>query len=328
MKKILLKSLIFIIILTLSLNNLFIFAEPSKWAVDSCKQMYLKNLLGDDLSNPDLMKQSITREEFAELAVRAYAYYSGVTVSSLVEWNPFADTDNLMVAKAFNLKIVNGIGFDKKNRRLYNPKKLITRQEISIMLMNLISALDKDISNRTKLNFSDTDNISSWAYDAVSFAVSEKIIEGVGNNKLNPKSNATRDQAITIVYRILNKYMPNFKSYKNIFGEYKEIDLKKHLNFYIPVNTDVITFKEDKKIKYQISYLVNGDFTDIKEQINVVKYSLAKSNISYSNMKEIFSVLDNSFDENNFIKQSKIIKLNNGSIKIETTDKILIEVIL
>ena len=41
----------------------------------------------------------------------------------------------------------------------------------------------------------------SWYYDAVIWAVENKIVEGYGNGKLGPNDPVTREQAVAIIYR-------------------------------------------------------------------------------------------------------------------------------
>ena len=47
--------------------------------------------------------------------------------------------------------------------------------------------------------FTDGSSVSTWAQDAMSWAVAGRIISGTGNNMLNPQGTATRAEAAQIV---------------------------------------------------------------------------------------------------------------------------------
>ena len=51
--------------------------------------------------------------------------------------------------------------------------------------------------------FADKDSISSWATQAMVWAVQEGLISGVGDNTLNPQGQATRAQVATILMRFI-----------------------------------------------------------------------------------------------------------------------------
>ena len=50
--------------------------------------------------------------------------------------------------------------------------------------------------------FADAASVSSYAVDAMNWAVDEGLLKGA-NNKLSPKSNATRAQVAAIIHRYL-----------------------------------------------------------------------------------------------------------------------------
>ncbi|MBE7026078.1 MAG: S-layer homology domain-containing protein [Ruminococcaceae bacterium] len=55
--------------------------------------------------------------------------------------------------------------------------------------------------------FTDVDKISDYAVDAISWAVEKGIIGGIGDNKLDPKGNATRAQVATMLQRFFGSYV-------------------------------------------------------------------------------------------------------------------------
>ncbi len=53
------------------------------------------------------------------------------------------------------------------------------------------------------LEYVDSEDISSWGFEAMSFAIAEEIIIGKTNTTLNPKEKATRTEIATILMRYI-----------------------------------------------------------------------------------------------------------------------------
>jgi len=159
------------------------------------------------LTYPDIMKnfkKPITREEFCTIVVKLYEKLTGAFVNAVA--SPFTDTSNSEIIKAFQLGIVNGTGGGK-----FSPYNNITRQEICVMIFRCLGValpqLNKDTSG--DFPFSDQDLIASWALTAMKFAYKNTIMNGVGNNKIDPLSNTTREQAITLLVRTYEAFKKN-----------------------------------------------------------------------------------------------------------------------
>lgn len=118
--------------------------------------------------------------------------------------NSFADikghtwyTDAVSWASAEG--IVNGVDND-----IFNPDGKVTREQIATILYRYVKYLDMPLEATETLNeFSDCEDISSWAAEALAWAVSEGIITGKPNNILNPKGNATRTEVAAILMRFV-----------------------------------------------------------------------------------------------------------------------------
>lgn len=150
--------------------------------------------------------EDITREEFCELAILLYEKMTA-TKAVPVSSNPFSDTTNPEILKAYGLKIVNGIGDGK-----FAPSNKVTRQEISAMLFRTIKIAIPTLDTKAefKTNFNDKNEIASWALDAVKFMNANDIVKGSvldnGTSYIRPKGNTTKQEAILLVLRIFNKF--------------------------------------------------------------------------------------------------------------------------
>lgn len=85
-----------------------------------------------------------------------------------------------------------------------NPMGSLTREQLAAMLYRYVGS---PAVNGT-LTFTDSTNVSTWARNAMIWAVQNGILDGVGGNRLNPKGTTTRAQAAAIFMRfskLINK---------------------------------------------------------------------------------------------------------------------------
>lgn len=82
----------------------------------------------------------------------------------------------------------------------------ITREQFVVMLHRYGKALGKNVSQRASLSgYPDNGKVSSFAGDAMKWAIAQGIITGDGG-KLNPQGRASRAQCATMLTRFINKY--------------------------------------------------------------------------------------------------------------------------
>ena len=77
-----------------------------------------------------------------------------------------------------------------------NPSKNITRQELVTMLYRFAG---EPATNGSLANFTDASSVSSYAVDAMKWAVENGIINGMGDGTLAPQGEATRAQMAKIL---------------------------------------------------------------------------------------------------------------------------------
>lgn len=170
----------------------------SEWAGDYMRQAGDMGLIPAVLDYQDLTRQ-ITRAEFAAVAVRLYE----VLTWEPVEYrgaNPFTDTDNGDVLRAYSLGVVNGMGDGT-----FAPDSPLTREQAVTMLGRVYElVLTNGISGgealprEQVLSFTDHWNISDYAKNYVYFFAGQSIVDGMGDGSFAPKRNMTREQAIKV----------------------------------------------------------------------------------------------------------------------------------
>ena len=188
------------------------------WAKPELEEAAALGLIPGCLQGADLT-QPITRAEFAAVSVKLYEALSG-TQAEPVAANPFTDTSDPEVLKAFDLGVTNGTAADK-----FDPDALINREQAAAMLTRVYKKLnlegwtlasDGEYKEAFKALFTmpalfaDDGEISSWAKDSVYFMAANGIVNGVGDNCFAPKlvssgeetlNFATREQALLMSVR-------------------------------------------------------------------------------------------------------------------------------
>ncbi len=98
--------------------------------------------------------------------------------------------------------IVNGI-----TETEYKPLNDLTREQLATILYRFAANYQKlDTSTKGDMSkFTDADKISSYAADAMSWAVGEGLISGMTATELYPQGTATRAQVATILMRFIQK---------------------------------------------------------------------------------------------------------------------------
>jgi hypothetical protein len=186
------------------------FSAASAWAKTELNKADSYGLIPESLKGADMTKP-ITREEFAELAVRLYEKTTGKSAVASPS-NPFKDTKNPEILKAFNLGITTGT-----SATTFSPKELTNREQVATMLSRAVRTIvpNGDFSTAGAPVFSDKKTISSWALEHVQFMSKAGIITG-SDGKFMPKAlttaekaagygTTTREQAIVMSTRIYEK---------------------------------------------------------------------------------------------------------------------------
>lgn len=86
----------------------------------------------------------------------------------------------------------------------FGPEDGITREQMAVILFRYAQFLGTDTSGRDGLTgFSDSGTVSSWAREAVAWAVDQGIISGMPDGTLVPTGTATRAEAAAMLQRFL-----------------------------------------------------------------------------------------------------------------------------
>ena len=144
--------------------------------------------------------ESITRAEFAALAVQAYETISGNEISYTA--SDFADcTNNEDVSKAYALGILAGYNSAESTSDVrVGPDNLITREQAATMLARLSEKLGKPMEAADSLPF--TDSIADWAYENVAKVYDAGVMAGTSATTFSGSANYTIEQSVVTMVRI------------------------------------------------------------------------------------------------------------------------------
>jgi hypothetical protein len=171
-------------------HNMPAWSQASDWATAELKKANDAELIPEILKGADLTKP-ITREEFCELALVLYEKSTGKSPAPTSP-NPFTDTQNSQILKAFALGITNGT-----SPTTFSPDVLINREQCATMLFRTIKAIvpGGDYSIAGIADFPDQKDISSFAVEATKFMSKLGIIKGNTKGLFMPKATTTAQQA-------------------------------------------------------------------------------------------------------------------------------------
>lgn len=175
----------------LSNNAVFTDFVRSSWfysAIESAVEYGIFSGRGNGKFEPNA---NITRAEF----VMALANLAGADLSGYTSGSPFSDVQSYSntMHRAILWAYENGYvsGFQDGT---FRPSEVICREQMCVILANYA----KIIPNEDSEGFADDSSISGWAKNAVYACRDHGLISGVGSNRFDPKSTATRSQACVV----------------------------------------------------------------------------------------------------------------------------------
>ncbi|NCC66626.1 MAG: S-layer homology domain-containing protein [Clostridia bacterium] len=171
---------------TVTIGSGSFYSNASTWAEPELKKANELGLIPDILKGADMTKP-ITREEFCELTVLLYEKVTETTAEA-VSPNPFTDTTNMRILKAYKIGITNGT-----SETTFSPMVLINREQCATMLFRAIKAIapNSDYSITGVKDFPDQKDISSWAVDGTKYMSKLGIIKGDDAGNFMPKATTT-----------------------------------------------------------------------------------------------------------------------------------------
>lgn len=176
-------------------SEIFTDVPANHWAQAAVQYVYDNGLMTGVSDSEFAPEATTTRAMIVSMLARmenvTSAADAGFTDVAADDW--YATAVNWAAANG----IVNGISDDT-----FAPNTAITREQLAAMLMNYAQWKGQDTSARADLSgYSDVP--STWASEAVQWAVAEGLLAGVTDDELQPQGQATRAQVAAIMQRFL-----------------------------------------------------------------------------------------------------------------------------
>lgn len=196
---------------------------PSSWAKADIRGANTIGFVPDEIQGN--YRETITREEFSELAVSLYEALSGRKVTVQVR-NPFNDTNNSRVVIANQLGIMKGRG-----EGTFDPQGKITREEVSVVLFNTLKTAKPNNNYEGSFNsgFNDNSKISNWASDAVGYLYGIEVLNGNDDNLFNPKEYTTREESIILGKRIYDRVSESKRTSRGRLTLTREVEIEEEV---------------------------------------------------------------------------------------------------
>jgi len=167
------------------------------WAETAISYLYEKGVIigsGDGKFYPESI---VSRGDFILMICRAFGFTASAS-GNFSDVSPESYYYNA-IATAKALGIVQGSGSN------FYPNEGLTRQDAAVIIARALKTAGISIDSGSSVDlsgFSDMDNISAYAANAMASLVKAGILQG-SNGCLNPKSMISRAEMATILYRVL-----------------------------------------------------------------------------------------------------------------------------
>ena len=180
-------------------RNPFLDISEGDWFYDAVRYVYEKGLMAGTSDNTFGPNVITNRGMIVTILYRL----AGSPDIEDENWGyPYVDVDaNAYYGTAVYWARLNGIASGYSDER-FGPDDAITREQLAVMLYRFAKAQGHDVTAQADLSgYTDADQISGFAREAMSWASAEGLINGTSGSTLSPDSSATRAQVAVILMR-------------------------------------------------------------------------------------------------------------------------------
>ena len=191
--------------------DVFSDVKKGQWYVNALQYVYDYDIMGGKTATLFGTSDPISREQFTQVL------YNHSGKPEVTSQNPYADVKtgawyakSVIWAKEKN--IANGK--TKGGVLVFGVGDPITREEMALMLYKYaqLNHYDLSMDDTAIQGYSDTGKVSSWAKNAMNWAISQGIMSGKGSadadkskKSLDPAGKATRAECASMVMKMLEK---------------------------------------------------------------------------------------------------------------------------
>ncbi len=170
--------------------------ESAQWATDAVAYLYRRGIISGKSESTFDPSATVTREEFAKMAVLAFVGKADATHTSFTDISGWSMP---YIATAVERGIVTGV-----SESLFNPKGNITREQAATIIARSMTSAGFAFEKEAK-EFKDDGEMSQWAKDSIGLLAAEEIISGRENKMFYPGENMTRAEAAKLIYEAMKR---------------------------------------------------------------------------------------------------------------------------
>ncbi len=180
-------------------SNNFVDVQNDDWFYSDVEYISQKKYIEGITENEFEPNLHATRETIVK------ALYNMTELVGYYENNRFEDVidsyENSHIAWAQSKGVINGVGDNK-----FNPYGNVTRQDFAVMLWRYMKYCKFELPpiENAKV-FADDGEIADYAREAVKTLNVLGIMNGKGNDIIDPRGNVTRAEAAVMLHRMMNK---------------------------------------------------------------------------------------------------------------------------
>lgn len=169
-----------------------------EWAEEAVNELHERGVVYGITERLFAPGRDVTRAEFITMLLRGFELI-GEDAQCSFEDVPSGSWYYPAVAMAYSMGIVSGY-----SDTVFGANDRISRQDMAVMTVRLLTALGFELENvREYTGFADEDEISDYAKQSVESLYRSGIINGVGDNRFDPKGTANRAASAVILYQTL-----------------------------------------------------------------------------------------------------------------------------
>ncbi|MEC0091003.1 S-layer homology domain-containing protein [Paenibacillus macquariensis] len=185
-------------------NEPVVFSDmDGHWGSSSIERLAGMNVIrgyDDSLFHPNAQ---VTRVQFASMLAKSMGLDTSNEVQKFTDASQIPTWAQADVAALVQAGFINGYsGIDGIT---FKPNQVITRAEMATMLGKVLKAPSISEPTPTSVNtFQDASSIPDWAGAEVNSLVESGIIQGYGDQTFRSNMHATRAEAATMLYKLLD----------------------------------------------------------------------------------------------------------------------------
>ena len=186
----------------------FPFTDVPNWARTAVNWLYQRGIVNGVSSTKYGSNQGVTRGQAVTMIYRA------MNSPKVNGKNPFTDVKaGQYYTDAVIWAAENGV-VTGTSKTTFEPNANVTREQLVTIIYRLADEyMGMDVSEKASLSaFKDSGRISSYAQEAVKWAVGTKLVNGYTDGTFRPKNVANRAEYAQVLYKFLNMHTHELKA--------------------------------------------------------------------------------------------------------------------